>query len=95
MGLKHFVLYSDTSKDILCCKYAHNFDNIVVGFTDGVVRLFKSSTSELVKTITDSETDKNASPVTAVRQRPISKNNLETENMICSCKYSCSTVKYS
>lgn len=87
MDLKHFVLYRDTSKDILCCKYVQNFDNIAVGFTDGVVRLFKTSTSELVKTLTDSETNKNATPVTAVRQRPVSKNYLETENLVCACKY--------
>lgn len=75
----------ETTTDVLCCTYTEDFESIAVGFTDGVVRLFKSDTMEMVQTLSDVETQSSMSPVTSVKHRPVSKNYPVTNTMTCTC----------
>lgn len=72
----------------MCVKYSEEYDNIAVGFTDGVVRLYKSDTLESFATLVDDELERNVAPVTGIKHRPVSKQ-YPIENMLtCTCKFS-------
>lgn len=76
---------SEATKDVLCCQYTEEFDYLAVGFTDGMVRMFKPSTMECAKTLVDAELEHNPSPVTCVKHRSISKNYAITNCVTCTC----------
>ncbi|KAJ8976808.1 hypothetical protein NQ317_012367 [Molorchus minor] len=49
-------------KDALCCKYSEDYDYIAAGYTNGVIRVYSSSTGEEVYTLVDSDVDDKIAP---------------------------------
>lgn len=72
---------------MLCCQYTEDFEKLAVGFTDGMIRLFKTSNGELTETLCDAETEKNSAPVTGIKHRPVSKVYPITDCVTCTCRY--------
>ncbi|KAB0794764.1 hypothetical protein PPYR_11603 [Photinus pyralis] len=64
----------ETTREALCLKYTEDFEGIVIGFTDGTVRIFNTNTAKLIRSLHDEETEKNSCPVTCIQHRPVSKN---------------------
>lgn len=70
----------------MCVKYTEEYDNIAVGFTDGIVRLYKANTLANFATLVDDELIKDIAPVTSIKHRPVSKQ-YPIENMLtCTCQ---------
>ncbi|KAG6458809.1 hypothetical protein O3G_MSEX011054 [Manduca sexta] len=74
----------DTNKEIMCCKYTEDLNDIAAGFTDGSIRLFSCSTGSCTHTLVDDECRAYPGPVTAIKHRPVSKAHPIT-NMLLSC----------
>ncbi|KAF2895757.1 hypothetical protein ILUMI_10417 [Ignelater luminosus] len=88
-GNINIVSAIETTKDILCCKYTEDFECLAVGFTDGMVRLFKTNTAECVQTMFDLETQQNTAPATCIQHRPVSKNYPITNCLTCTYANGC------
>ncbi|XP_030746874.1 uncharacterized protein LOC115875530 isoform X2 [Sitophilus oryzae] len=72
-GKINIVSKIDSKREALCCKYNEEYDYIAVGYSDGVIRMYQSDTSELVFTLYDSDVKDNRAPVTSIKHRPVSK----------------------
>ncbi|XP_019872229.1 uncharacterized WD repeat-containing protein alr2800 [Aethina tumida] len=59
-------------REVLCVCYSEDFEYLAGGYTDGVIRMFRSDNAELVKKLED--TDVIRAPTTSMRHRPLSKN---------------------
>ncbi|KAK4875116.1 hypothetical protein RN001_011538 [Aquatica leii] len=79
----------ETNKTILCVKYTEEFENVAAGFSDGMIRLFKSSDGEIVRTLYDSEIQQSTSPVTSIQHRPVSKNYPIVNCLTCTYSNGC------
>lgn len=76
---------SETNRESLCVHYTQELDQLVAGYTDGVVRFYKANTMELAHALTDEDIAENPAPVTNIKHRPISKNYPITETVLCTC----------
>ncbi|XP_049867673.1 uncharacterized protein LOC126367914 [Pectinophora gossypiella] len=63
----------DTNKEIMCCKYTEDTNEVAAGFTDGIIRLFDCKTGGCTHTLVDDECRSYPGPVTAIKHRPVSK----------------------
>lgn len=77
--------FSETSTDAICCHYTEEFDKIAVGFTDGMIRLFKTANGEITDTLSDEETQTHSAPVTGIKHRPVSKIYPISDCITCTC----------
>lgn len=77
----------DTNKDIMCCKYTEDANDVAAGFTDGTIRLFNCNSGNCVHTLVDDECRAYPGPVTAIKHRPVSKAHPVTNMLLSSCKY--------
>lgn len=77
--------FSETNREALCIHYNQELDQLAAGYTDGVVRLFKANTMELVHSLTDDDIVASPAPVTNIKHRPLSKNYPITDTIVCTC----------
>lgn len=89
LGIYYIVVvtFSDTNKEIMCCKYTEDFNEIATGFTDGTIRLFSCNNGSCTHTLIDDESHTYPGPVTAIKHRPVSKSHPITNMLLSSCKY--------
>ncbi|XP_018574335.1 uncharacterized protein LOC108913295 [Anoplophora glabripennis] len=60
-------------KEALCIKYNEDFDYIGVGYNDGVIRVYQSTTGKEALQLSDDDVKNKRSPVTSIKHRPVSK----------------------
>ncbi|XP_076251701.1 uncharacterized protein LOC143190963 isoform X2 [Rhynchophorus ferrugineus] len=72
-GKVNIISKIDSKREALCCKYNEEYDYIAVGYADGVIKMYQSSTGELVFTLYDADVKENRAPVTSIKHRPVSK----------------------
>lgn len=81
--------FSDTNKDIMCCKYTEDVKEVAAGFIDGTIRLFDCNTGNCTHSLIDDECRVYPGSVTAIKHRPVSKAHPITNMLLSSCTYAC------
>ncbi|XP_060800483.1 uncharacterized protein LOC106139046 [Amyelois transitella] len=79
----------DTTKEIMCCKYTEDMNDVAAGFTDGTIRLFDCNTGDCSHTLVDDECRAYPGPVTAIKHRPVSKAHPITNMLLASYVNGC------
>ncbi|KPJ06103.1 WD repeat-containing protein tag-125 [Papilio machaon] len=74
----------NTNKDIMCCKYTEDVNDIALGFSDGTVRLFDCNNGNCSHTLVDDECRTYPGPVTGIKHRPVSKSHPVTNTLLTS-----------
>ncbi|KAF9418457.1 hypothetical protein HW555_004745 [Spodoptera exigua] len=79
----------DTNKEIMCCKYTEDVNEIAAGFNDGTMRVFSCNTGHCIHTLVDEECRAYPGPVTSIKHRPVSKANPITNMLLSSYVNGC------
>ncbi|XP_028042374.1 transcription initiation factor TFIID subunit 5-like [Bombyx mandarina] len=79
----------DTNKEIMCCKYTEDVNEIATGFTDGTIRLFSCNDGTCTHLLVDDECRSYPGPVTAIKHRPVSKAHPITNTLLSSYVNGC------
>ncbi|XP_026745654.1 transcription initiation factor TFIID subunit 5-like isoform X2 [Trichoplusia ni] len=88
-GTVNVLSIIDTNKDIMCCKYTEDTNDVAAGFTDGTIRLFNCNSGQCVHTLVDDECRAYPGPVTAIKHRPVSKAHPVTNMLLSSYVNGC------
>ncbi|XP_076763614.1 uncharacterized protein LOC143431013 [Xylocopa sonorina] len=86
--VKRDCRFRDIDQDVLCICYTETYDFLAAGLTDGSLKLYKTSSGEVL-TLRDTEMMQKPSPTTAIKHRPVHRSHPITRTFIATYANGC------